>query len=97
VRDNELLIAPGDADLFLQYTTDTLPGSSGSPAFNKDWEVVGLPPQRSSGNEERPDHDDPRNSVEQGHAGFGYPLDCERGVRVSVICKNLSAARVKTD
>src|SRR5882724_10624064 len=42
VRDNELLIAPTDADLFLQYTTDTLPGSSGSPAFNKDWEVVGL-------------------------------------------------------
>src|SRR5207249_3903485 len=28
VRDNELLIAPADADLFLQYTTDTLPGSS---------------------------------------------------------------------
>jgi endonuclease G len=42
VRDNELLIAPTDADLFLQYTTDTLPGSSGSPAFNKDWEVVAL-------------------------------------------------------
>jgi len=40
--DNELLIAPGDADLFLQYTTDTCPVSSGSPAFNKDWEVVGL-------------------------------------------------------
>ena len=29
-------------DLFLEYTTDTLPGSSGSPAFNKDWEVVAL-------------------------------------------------------
>ena len=42
VRDNELLIAPSEDDLFLQYSTDTLPGSSGAPAFNKDWEVVAL-------------------------------------------------------
>jgi endonuclease G len=42
VRDNELLIPPEGDDLFLQYTTDTLPGSSGSPAFNKDWEVVAV-------------------------------------------------------
>jgi V8-like Glu-specific endopeptidase len=27
---------------YLQYTTDTEPGSSGSPVFNDDWEVVGL-------------------------------------------------------
>src|SRR5262245_7009004 len=29
VRDNELLVPPADADSFLQYSTDTLPGSSG--------------------------------------------------------------------
>lgn len=27
---------------YIQYTTDTLPGSSGSPVFNDNWEVVGL-------------------------------------------------------
>ena len=27
---------------FLHYTTDTLPGSSGSPAFNRSWELVAL-------------------------------------------------------
>jgi hypothetical protein len=27
---------------YIQYTTDTLPGSSGSPVFNDDWEVVAL-------------------------------------------------------
>jgi V8-like Glu-specific endopeptidase len=27
---------------YLQYTTDTLPGSSGSPVFNDDWKVVAL-------------------------------------------------------
>ena len=42
VRDNELLVPAEPNELFLQYTTDTLPGSSGSPAFNKDWEVVAL-------------------------------------------------------
>jgi V8-like Glu-specific endopeptidase len=29
-------------DAFLQYTTDTAPGSSGSPLYNDRWEVVGL-------------------------------------------------------
>lgn len=32
----------------LQYTTDTLPGSSGSPVFNDDWKVVAL--HRAGGN-----------------------------------------------
>ena len=31
----------GDSNRFT-YLTDTLPGSSGSPVFNDDWEVVGL-------------------------------------------------------
>ena len=31
----------GDANRFT-YLTDTLPGSSGSPVFNDEWEVVGL-------------------------------------------------------
>ena len=30
-----------DGDEFC-YLTDTLPGSSGSPVFNDDWQVVGL-------------------------------------------------------
>lgn len=35
-------------DYRLQYTTDTLPGSSGSPVFNDDWKVVAL--HRAGGN-----------------------------------------------
>lgn len=42
IRDNTLVREPGAAELFLEYTTDTLPGSSGSPAFNKDWELVAI-------------------------------------------------------
>lgn len=39
VENNELVDLLPD---FLHYTTDTEPGSSGSPAFNSHWEVVAL-------------------------------------------------------
>lgn len=39
VQDNRLVDKPGD---FLHYHADTLPGSSGSPLFNNQWELVGL-------------------------------------------------------
>lgn len=42
VRQNKLLLDPGGADLFLTYMTDTLAGSSGSPAFNHDWELIAV-------------------------------------------------------
>lgn len=42
VRENKLVREPAEQELFLEYTTDTLPGSSGSPAFNKDWELVAV-------------------------------------------------------
>jgi endonuclease G, mitochondrial len=39
LRENQVLDIFED---FLQYQTDTAPGSSGSPVFNDQWEVVGL-------------------------------------------------------
>jgi endonuclease G len=39
VRDNRLIKRGDDV---LWYSTDTLPGSSGSPVFNNDWYVVAL-------------------------------------------------------
>lgn len=42
VQQNELVLEPKPEDLFLTYETDTLPGSSGSPAFNQDWELVAI-------------------------------------------------------
>jgi endonuclease G len=39
LRANEVLDQQAQ---FLYYTTDTEPGSSGSPVFNKDWKVVAL-------------------------------------------------------
>jgi endonuclease I/V8-like Glu-specific endopeptidase len=51
LRDNKLVDVLPD---FLHYETDTAPGSSGSPVFNDQWEVValhhsGVPQRDSSG------------------------------------------------
>jgi endonuclease G len=40
MNDNRLIDISDDG--FLQYTADTLQGSSGSPVFSKAWELVGL-------------------------------------------------------
>jgi endonuclease G, mitochondrial len=42
LRENFVLAIPQTADRYLYYQTDTTPGSSGSPVFNDDWEVVAL-------------------------------------------------------
>ena len=42
VSQNKLLVDPLEGDLFLTYSADTLEGSSGSPAYNKDWELVAI-------------------------------------------------------
>jgi endonuclease G, mitochondrial len=97
VRDNELLIAPTDADLFLQYTTDTLPGSSGSPAFNKDWEAVGL---HHSG---VPEMKDGQIMTLRGTPWTSVMPDSDihwianEGVRISRICQHLAGAQVRPE
>lgn len=42
LRENQVLRLPNTGDRFLYYETDTTPGSSGSPVFNDQWEVVAL-------------------------------------------------------
>jgi V8-like Glu-specific endopeptidase len=39
IRDNKVI---DELELYLHYRTDTAPGSSGSPVFNDQWEVVAL-------------------------------------------------------
>ncbi|HTM48751.1 MAG TPA: DNA/RNA non-specific endonuclease [Bryobacteraceae bacterium] len=42
LRNNLIIEIPGGKPAFLFYTTDTEPGSSGSPCFNDQWDVVAL-------------------------------------------------------
>ncbi|GIE34042.1 hypothetical protein Ait01nite_070870 [Actinoplanes italicus] len=86
VRENSLLYQLDD---FLQYGADTQPGSSGSPAFNDQWEVVAL------------HHSAVPATDENGNwlSIDGGPADPERpdrirwlaneGVRISVLLRDL--------
>src|SRR5262249_4270201 len=42
LRENMVLKFPEAGDRFLHYQTDTTPGSSGSPVYNDQWELVAL-------------------------------------------------------
>jgi endonuclease G len=42
LRNNKVIEIPSGKPDFLYYTTDTEPGSSGSPCFNDQWELIGL-------------------------------------------------------
>lgn len=42
LRNNEVIDIPTGKPNFLYYTTDTEPGSSGSPCFNDQWELIAL-------------------------------------------------------
>ncbi len=42
IRENTLIDLPSAADFVAHYGADTAPGSSGSPVFNDQWEVVAL-------------------------------------------------------
>lgn len=42
IRENRLLDSLDGAELFYHYEADTEPGSSGSPVFNDQWEVIAL-------------------------------------------------------
>ena len=42
LRENLVIKLPREEDRFLHYQTDTTPGSSGSPVFNDQWEIVAL-------------------------------------------------------
>jgi endonuclease G, mitochondrial len=97
VRDNKLLLAPADDDLFLQYSTDTLPGSSGSPAFNEDWEVVALHhsgvPEIVDGRIMTTKHEPWDRSMPDSAIHWV----ANEGARVSCLCEALSKAKVKPE
>lgn len=42
LRNNDIIEIPTGKPDFLYYTTDTEPGSSGSPCFNDQWELIAL-------------------------------------------------------
>jgi endonuclease G len=79
LRDNRV-IGRGKKKITLYYATDTMPGSSGSPVFNDDFELVAL---HHAG---EPVNDDTFDS--------GEPIreECNEGIRISAIVDKLREA-----
>lgn len=88
IRDNALL---NQIDDFLHYKADTLPGNSGSPVFNDQWEVValhhsGVPSTDAGGNWLRTDG--ARWRPQDGDAAVHWIAN--EGARVSVLLRHLA-------
>lgn len=90
VRENQLLERTAD---YLRYTTDTDPGSSGSPVFNNDWYVVALHhagvPARRDG---RIQTIDGRDFVDGAMSQDLIKWVANQGIRASRIAQTLRAA-----
>ncbi len=78
LRENRLVTR---LDTVLHYITDTMPGSSGSPVFNDQWEVVAL------------HHWGEPFTETLVPGGQSVPKDVNEGIRISAIFKRLEAEK----
>lgn len=90
VRENKLLKYVGD---FLWYNTDTTAGSSGSPVFNRFWQVVslhhsGVPRKNSQGRTLTKDGKEWKPSMDESLIDW----IANEGIRVSAIVADLKVA-----
>ncbi len=98
-RENQVIAMPRAQPSFLYYTTDTEPGSSGSPCFNDQWELVAL---HHSG---VPDMDASGNMLKKDNTVWKQGVDdpdllrwvANEGVRISMIVAFLKAASLKPE
>ena len=96
IRENRLIDSFDGNDLFYQYEADTEPGSSGSPVFNDQWEVValhhsGVPKHNTQGEL----LDTNGNVWRKGDDPSRLEWVANEGVRVSKLVEFLSTASVK--
>jgi endonuclease G len=94
-RENKVIAIPQGQPQFLYYTTDTEPGSSGSPCFNDQWELVAL---HHSG---VPEMDAQKNLLKKDHTVWTKEDDPallnwigNEGIRISVLVSFLSSANL---
>lgn len=96
VRENRLLDSLDDADLFYHYEADTEPGSSGSPVFNDQWEVValhhsGVPKRNANGDFLKVDG----GIWQQGDDPSRLDWVANEGVRISKLVQHVAGAKIQ--
>ncbi|HTF44800.1 MAG TPA: serine protease, partial [Terriglobales bacterium] len=98
-RENRVIDIPREVRDFLYYTTDTEPGSSGSPCFNDQWELIAL---HHSG---VPDTDIGGNILKRDKSIWRKGIDpdaliewiANEGARTSAIVAALQAATLQAE
>lgn len=98
-RENQVIAMPTAQPSFLYYTTDTEPGSSGSPCFNDQWELValhhsGVPEMDNSGHMLKKDRTIWQQGVDDPDLLHWI---ANEGVRISMIVAFLKAASLKPE
>jgi endonuclease G len=99
LRENEIIDIPGGVADFLYYTTDTEPGSSGSPCFNDQWEIIalhhsGVPKRNSQGEILRTDGKVWRKEIDPDAL---VNWVCNEGARASAMVAALKAAVLRPE
>jgi endonuclease G, mitochondrial len=96
IRENRVVDLPEDNDNVAHYEGDTEPGSSGSPVFNDQWEVIALHHQ---GVPRIDDHgnflDVDGNVWREGDDPSRLDWVANEGIRISRIYRYLAAANVR--
>ena len=98
-RENRIIDIPREVRDFLYYTTDTEPGSSGSPCFNDQWELIalhhsGVPSTDAAGNILKRDKSVWKKGVDPDAL---IEWIANEGARTSAIVAALQAATLQTE
>jgi endonuclease G len=91
VRENEIVDLPENC---IHYLTDTKPGSSGSPVFNDEWQVValhhaGVKKRDNQGRVLSIHNDQPWNPNTMSENDIAWAAN--EGIRISCICNELQS------
>jgi endonuclease G len=96
IRENRVVDLPEDNDNVAHYEGDTEPGSSGSPVFNDQWEVIALHHQGVPRMDAEGNYLDVDGQIwREGDDPLRLDWVANEGIRVSRIYRFLAATRVR--
>ena len=95
IRENKLVDLPENPDWAAHYAGDTEPGSSGSPVFNDQWELVALHHSGVPATDQAGNFLSVNGGIWDGVDPAQIHWIANEGIRVSRLLEHLSTANVK--